>query len=98
MAQQETRIDVERRIAADPTSAVLLLAAPAAAELWPGVSLQGAAPGDHIRVEVTLPDATAALVDLHSPIAAEVRAESPQRTPTSFVMRFSFDANDVPAT
>ena len=98
MSQQDFPIDVSRRIAADPTSAVLLLAAPVAAELWPGVDLVSAEPGDHINVRVVLPADAAAHVGLSQPITADIRAEPPQRTPTSFLIRFSFDAPGVPST
>jgi hypothetical protein len=96
--QVDPQINVVRRIAADPTSAVLLLAAPAAAELWPGVALESVQPGDHIRLQVTLPPEAAELVGISRPITAVVRAEPPQRTPTAFVTRFSFNAPSVPAT
>jgi hypothetical protein len=72
-------IEVERIIGADPTSGVLLLAAPAAAELWPGASLVSSEPGDHTRVSVD---------ELDEPVL--VRAMPPQRTPTSFLIRFTF--------
>jgi hypothetical protein len=98
LSQQNRPIDISRRIAADPASAVLLLAAPAAAGLWPGVELESAQPGDHINVHVTLPADAAALVGIPQPIAAAIRAEPPQRTPTSFLMRFSFTAAGVPDT
>jgi hypothetical protein len=91
-------INVERRIAADPASAVLLLTSPASAELWPGVALESAEPGDHIKLRVVLPPDAAAFVGIAQPITADVRAEPPQRTPTSFVTRFSFVAPMVPNT
>ena len=96
---QRTRaqVNVSRRIAADPTSAVLLLAAPAAAELWPGVTLAGTEPGEHITVDVSLPDA-ASQIGIEGPIHAQISAELPVRTPTSFVIRFAFTADSVPAT
>ena len=72
-------IEFERTFSADPTSGVLLLAAPAAAELWPGASLVSSEPGDHTRVTVA---------NVAEPIL--VRAMPPQRTPTSFVIRFTF--------
>ena len=98
MSLRATDIDVQRRIAADPTSAVLLLASPAAAELWPGVRLEAVEPGEQIHVRVTLPPEAAAVAGLPEPIVAVVRAEPPQRTPTQFVVRFAFDAAEVPAT
>ena len=96
--QRDTHIDVGRRIAADPASAVLLLAAPAAAELWPGVALESAQPGDQIRLYVRVPPAAADLAGLSAGVSAVVQAEPPQRTPTAFVVRFSFSAAGVPAT
>jgi hypothetical protein len=72
-------IDVARTIAADPTSGVLLLAAPSSAELWPGVSMLSNEPGDHAHVAV---DA------LDEPVL--VRTTPPQRTPTAYVIRFTF--------
>jgi|SRR5947208_2215395 len=98
MSQHDVQIDIERRIGADPASAVLLLAAPSSAEMWPGVALEGAEPGDHIALRVSLPADAAELVGITQPIRAEVRAEPPQRTPTAFVTRFSFSAPMVPPT
>ena len=95
---ETVEINVERRIDADPASAVLLLAAPAAAELWPDVELEAAEPGDHIKLRIALPPNAAELVGITAPITAEVRAEPPQRTPTAFVMRFAFSAPMVPMT
>jgi hypothetical protein len=97
-SMNDRTIDVRRRIAADPTSAVLMLASPAAAEFWPGLTLEGAEPGEHIAVSVQLPSSDG---DVHrdgEPIKAVIRAEPPVRTPTSFVIRFSFVATSVPHT
>src|SRR4051812_26919460 len=67
-------------MAADPTSGVLLLAGPAAAELWPGVTLTAPGePGDHTRVRVP---------GIEGDVL--VRALPPRRTPTSYVIRFTF--------
>ena len=101
-------ITAERRFAADPTSAALLLAAPTAVELWPGVRRVDAAtslaadpspvaPGeDRIQVELVLP---AGLVAADSaPAAAVVHARAPRRTPTSFVLRFDFATDALPPT
>jgi hypothetical protein len=96
--QRDANVDVTRRIAADPTSAVLLLAAPAAAEFWPGLSLADDDLEGQLRVRVTLPPAAAQVVDVANPVQAVVRAHLPQRTPTSYVMEFSFDAADLPTT
>ncbi|MFL6238810.1 MAG: hypothetical protein ACJ735_04850 [Actinomycetes bacterium] len=98
MRERDAQVSVERRMAADPASAVLLLAAPSAAELWPGVALTAAEPGDHIEVTVTLPGEAARQAGLPPNVAALVRAAPPQRTPTSFVLRFSFVADGVPPT
>jgi hypothetical protein len=89
------RIDVERRIAADPTSAVLLLAAPIAAELWPGATVQAAEPGDRIRLRVELPTAPD-VAGQDDPVTAVVQADPPVRTPTAFVIHFSFGAAGLP--
>jgi hypothetical protein len=78
-------IEVERLIAAEPTSAALILAAPAAAELWPGASLVSSEPGDYTRVSVA---------ELDEPVL--VRALPPQRTPTSFVIRFTVAVPGLP--
>lgn len=87
-----TRISVSRRIAADPTSTALLLAGPAAVELWPGVRRVGNV-GGRTLVETELagvPDAV--------PTAACVRALPPRRTPTSFVTRFTWVGPGLPGT
>ena len=90
---ETTRTRVVRRIGADPTSTALLLAGPAALELWPGVRLVGEA-GGRVLVEAALspeePDAV--------PTAASVRALPPQRTPTSFVTRFAWTGPGLPVT
>jgi hypothetical protein len=91
------RINVERRIAADPTSAVLLLAAPIAAELWPGATVQAAEPGDRIRLLIELP-AAPGLAESDEPVVALVQADPPLRTPTAYVIHFSFTAAELPAT
>jgi uncharacterized protein YndB with AHSA1/START domain len=72
-------IEAQRTIAADPTSGVLLLAAPAAVELWPGLSLVSADAGDYTRVSAET---------LDDPVL--VRTLPPQRTPTGFAIRFTF--------
>ena len=87
-------IEVERRIAADPTSAVLLLAAPVAAELWPGVAVEAAESGDHIRLTVEPPPGK----PIEQPTTALVRALPPQRTPTAYVIQFSFCVPGLPST
>ena len=84
-----TRTRVSRRIGADPTSTALLLAGPAALELWPGVRRVGEVGGRAlVELEQTEP----------APTAAAVRALPPQRTPTSFVTRFAWTGPGLPVT
>ena len=83
------RTRVTRRISADPTSTALLLAAPAAVELWPGVRRVGEA-GGRALVEAVLP--------AEPQTAATVRALPPRRTPTSFVTRFEWAGPGLPRT
>ena len=85
-----TRTRVSRRIAADPTSTALLLAGPAAMELWPGVRRVGDA-GNRVLVEADLPADRGAT-------AAAVRALPPRRTPTSYVTRFDWAGLGLPVT
>lgn len=89
-----TRTRVERDIAADPVSTALLLAGPTAVELWPGVTRLG---GDahHVLAEAALPSPRDG--SLRATTVA-VRAMPPLRTPTSYVTRFEFRGDDVPAT
>ena len=90
-----TRTKAVRRIGADPTSTALLLAAPAALELWPGVRRVGEV-GGRALVEAVL---TAGPADAEPlPTAASVRALPPQRTPTSFVTRFAWTGPGLPVT
>lgn len=90
-----TRTRVARRIGADPTSTALLLAGPAALELWPGVRRVGDA-GGRALVEAELLPARAESERV--PTAASVRALPPQRTPTSFVTRFAWTGLGLPVT
>lgn len=83
-----TRLRLTRRIGADPTSTALLLAGPAALELWPGVRRVGEA-GGRVLVEADLEA---------SPTAASVRARPPRRTPTAFVTRFEWAGPGLPVT
>ncbi len=76
-----------RRIAADPTSTALLLAGPAAVELWPDTRRTGQQAG-RLRVVTELPDGSSEVT---------VRALPPQRTPVAFVSRFDIAGPDVPA-
>jgi hypothetical protein len=85
-----THIRAARRIGADPTSTALLLAGPAAMELWPGVRLVGEV-GGRTLVEAELAAAP-------TPTAASVRARPPRRTPTSFVTRFAWTGPGLPIT
>lgn len=82
------RVRADRRIAADPTSTALLLASPAALELWPGVRRVGSM-NDRVLVEARIPPQ-------RRPVAATVRVEPPHRTPTSFVTRFDWSGPNLP--
>jgi hypothetical protein len=84
-----TRTRVTRRIAADPTSTALLLAGPAAFELWPGVRRVADVNG-RVVVETELTAGRA--------VAASVRALPPRRTPTSYVSRFEWAGPGLPQT
>jgi hypothetical protein len=89
-APGSARIRADVRIAADPTSTALLLAGPAALDLWPGVRRVGAVDG-RVLVEADLPEQR--LVT-----AATVLVEPPRRTPTSFVTRFEWVGPSLPRT
>jgi hypothetical protein len=84
------RISADRRIAADPTSTALLLAGPAALDLWPGVRRVGAVDG-RVLVEAKIPEQRLAT-------AATVLVDPPRRTPTSFVTRFEWVGPSLPRT
>jgi len=84
------RTQANRRIAADPTSTALLLAGPAALELWPGVRRVGAV-ADRVLVEATIPDQRLAT-------AATVLVSPPRRTPTSYVTSFDWVGPALPRT
>jgi hypothetical protein len=84
------RIRADRRIAADPTSTALLLAGPAALDLWPGVRRVGAVDG-RVLVEAEIPEQRRST-------AATVLVEPPRRTPTSFVTRFEWVGPLLPRT
>ncbi len=89
LAGSPVRTRVTLRIAANPTSTALLLAAPTAVELWPGVRRIADVSG-RVVVETDLtPDRA---------VAASVRALPPQRTPTSYVTRFDWAGPGLPAT
>lgn len=76
---------VSRQIAADPTSTALLLAAPSAVELWPGVPRVGDVAGPY---ESGSPPLT----------AASVTAGPPRRTPTAYESRFAWSGPGLPST
>jgi hypothetical protein len=90
-----TRTRVTRRIGADPTSTALLLAGPAALELWPGVRHVGEVAG---RALVDAELAVAREERERVTTAASVRALPPQRTPTAFVTRFAWSGPGLPVT
>lgn len=83
------RLRVARRIAADPTSTALLLAGPAAVDLWPGVRRVGQADG-RLIVELAPPAAAGGEV-------VAVRVLPPRRTPTSYVTSFDWSGSALPA-
>lgn len=93
--EHTTRTRVVRRIGADPTSTALLLAGPAALELWPGVRRISEVAGRAL-VEAEL--GTGRDQSGQVPTAASVRALPPRRTPTSFVTRFAWSGPDLPVT
>jgi hypothetical protein len=87
------RTRVTRRIAADPSSTALLLAGPAALELWPGVTRVATLGGTDQRI----------LVDAEIPqqrrsTAATVLVLPPRRTPTSYVLGFEWSGPVLPLT
>jgi hypothetical protein len=84
-----TRTEITQLIAADPTSTALLLAGPTAFELWPGVQRIKDVDGGML-VEAAL--------DPERVVDANVRALPPQRTPTSFVTRFTWSGPGLPTT
>lgn len=84
-----------RTIAADPVGTALLLAGPAAVELWPGATLL-AEVGGRALVEATLPAGDGAPAG--PPLAACVRALPPRRTPTSFRSTFTWSGPGLPLT
>jgi len=104
-----TRLSLERRIAADPTSTALLLAGPTAVDLWPGARRDGEVDG-RVRVTAALPGLAVlpggrlgappdSQADSRTAGATEVllTALPPRRTPVSFVTRFAWAGSvDVP--
>jgi hypothetical protein len=89
-APGSSRIRATRQISADPTSTALLLAGPAALELWPGVRRVGAVAGRAL-VEAVIPEQRLST-------AATVLVDPPRRTPTSFVTRFEWVGPSLPRT
>lgn len=83
------RTRLVRRIAADPTSTALLLAAPSAVELWPGVRRVGEVAGRTL-VETDMGVARVT--------AASVTASPPRRTLTAYVTRFGWTGPGLPST
>lgn len=88
LSRTATRTLVAQHIEADPTSTALLLAGPAAIDLWPGLRRVAEVSG-RVVVETDLPERAA---------AASVRALPPQRTPTSYLTRFEWAGPGLPAT
>lgn len=78
-----------RRIAADPTSTALLLAAPGSVELWPGVRRVADA-GGRTLVEIRVADGP--------PTEASVVTSAPRRTPTAYVSTVEWSGPDLPRT
>jgi hypothetical protein len=89
------RTRVTRRIHADPTSTALLLAAPTALDLWPGVRRVGTRDG-RLLVEAEL--AVSASEAERRPTPASVRALPPRRTPTAYVTSFTWTGPELPQT
>lgn len=94
----DAQIYLRQRIAADPTSPVLLLAAPSAAEMWPGLTLTSTAVDEQLRVAVRLPADVAAAGALPVALTGVVHAAPPRRTPTAYVLHFTFDATGLAST
>jgi hypothetical protein len=81
-----SRIALERRIEADPSSAALLIAGPAALGWWPYVESVAGAAGDwsvHLRVPG------------REPGTLRVHVAAPRRTPTSFVCDFTATGDGI---
>jgi hypothetical protein len=84
-------ISVHRVIAANPTSAALLLAGPTALDLWPGVTRVGGVAG-RVLVAADVP----ALAARRARVL--VRALPPRRQPTAYVTRFDLGGGPLPDT
>lgn len=84
------RTRVARRIEADPTSTALLLAGPAAVELWPGVRRVGELDGRLLVTTEPVPDDVPDPVRTPPGTLVAVSALPPRRTPTAYVTQFSW--------
>lgn len=94
---RNVRVEVERRIGADPSSTALLLAGPSAVDLWPGVERIVQADGKgFVEAELRLVPPAADGKPLRT--AASITARPPKRTPTSFVTSFTWSGADLPGT
>ena len=85
-AGADPRLHHARTVAADPTSLALLLSGPATLDVWPGVSRGADAARGHLVLDIDLPAPTTLLL----------RVESPVRTATSYVLRFSATGEEFP--
>ncbi|MDQ6649919.1 MAG: hypothetical protein M3Z02_07380 [Actinomycetota bacterium] len=90
-APEPARISRSRTMAADPSSVALLLAGPAAVELWPGVRRVAGIDGRITMVAELAPPAQAALT---APLT--LRARPPRRTPTAYLLRFEVSGRGLP--
>jgi hypothetical protein len=88
------RMTLSRRISADPVSAALLLAGPAALDLAPGLSRVSDAHGHRVLAEAVLPPDPGTGFPETSTVLA-VRAAPPRRTPTSYVTDFTLSGTRV---
>lgn len=79
------RTRVTRTVAADPTSIALLVAGPAAVELWPGAERDAQAAGP-------------VLVRTGPQQAASVQVSPPRRTPTAYVAGVDVSGGGLPAS
>lgn len=97
MIRNVVRVDVARRIGADPASTALLMAGPSAVDLWPGVERIVQADGKGL-VEAELRLVPLAIGGESVRTAASVTARPPKRMPTAFVTAFSWSGPDLPGT
>ncbi|GAC1327538.1 MAG: hypothetical protein NVSMB13_13920 [Mycobacteriales bacterium] len=89
--QPPVRITLARTIAADPCSVALLLAAPAAVELWPGVRRVTGVDGTMTVVAELAPPAQAAFTT-----AVTLRTGPPRRTSAAYLLRFEVSGPGLP--